>query len=314
MAIVMRTDPLVGVLLMSFGTAETLDDVPAYLAQVRGGRAAPDDLVAEFRRRFALVGGSPLTRISREQATALERQLAAELPSYRFAATIGMRHAPPFIAEGVRDLVGRGVRTIVAVVMSPQYSPVIMGGYLRALDAVRQDLLEGVELRVAGAWHTEPDFIAALASRVLEALDKAPGDERSTIPVLFTAHSLPRSVADGEPDYIEQLHWTADVAASRAGLGRERWQFAYQSAGHTPEPWLTPDVKDLIPGLVAQGHRSVLVAPVQFLADHLEVLYDIDVAAFEEARERGARLLRTESFNCMPRFIRALAAVVRREL
>jgi ferrochelatase len=293
---------------MSFGTAATVDDVPAYLASVRGGKPAPDDLVAEFKRRFARVGGSPLTRITTEQAAALE----SYLNDPRFIVRIGMRHAPPFIADGLRQLVGAGASRVVAVILSPQYSDVIMGGYLRAVDGARQAIGGKLEVRVAGAWHEADDFIEGLTAKLRAALEALEPAQRVTVPVLFTAHSLPRSVADGEPGYIEQLQATASVVAERAGLLPGQWTFAYQSAGHTREEWLTPDIKDLLPGLRAAGHRTVLVAPVQFLADHLEVLYDIDVAAREEADALGVRLVRTEMLNCDPALIRALAAVVTR--
>ncbi|MEA2638935.1 MAG: protoporphyrin/coproporphyrin ferrochelatase [Chloroflexota bacterium] len=308
-----QNGPVRGVLLMTFGTAETLEDVPAYLASVRGGRPAPDELVAEFQRRFTRVGGSPLIRITREQARALETRLNAEseCPTYRVA--VGMRHAPPFIDAALQELAAAGARQIVGVILSPQYSPIILGGYLRAVDAARAGLPAGTEVRVAGAWHEEPAFLDALALRLQEALAALPDSERPHAPIVFTAHSLPRSVAAGEPEYLTQLRDTAGAVARRVGIAPDRWQFAYQSAGHTPEPWLTPDVKDLFPELQAAGHHTTVVAPVQFLADHLEVLYDLDVAAREQAAAHGVELVRPPSLNLLPRFIDALASVVRRE-
>jgi ferrochelatase len=299
----------VGVLLMTFGTAATLDDVPAYLASVRGGKPAPEQLVQEFQRRFALVGGSPLTRITRAQASALEAELNAG--SDRCIVRVGMRHAPPFIGDALRELVDAGVRRVVAVILSPQYSDVIMGGYLRALRAAEETIAAGADLSVAGAWYDDSDFLDGLAARLRAILGTLQPGERDTAPVLFTAHSLPRSVADGEPGYIAQLQATAAAVAERTELPPERWAFAYQSAGHTPEPWLTPDVKDLLPGLRERGHTTVVVAPVQFLADHLEVLYDVDVAARQEAEALGMNLVRTEMLNCDPSLIHALVNVVR---
>jgi protoporphyrin/coproporphyrin ferrochelatase len=307
----------VGVLLMTFGTAETLDDVPAYLSSVRGGRPVPEELVAEMRRRFALVGGSPLTRITREQAATLEEALdgshrGADETPVRYRVAVGMRHAPPFIADGLAELARAGAERVIGLVMSPQFSPIIMGGYLRALEAAKS-LHPEIEVTTVGAWHDEPAFVDALAERVRDALARLDPAEQATVQVFFTAHSLPRSVADGEPGYIEQLHETARLVAQKVGLAPDRWRWAYQSAGHTPEPWLTPDVKDLLPELAAEDHRRVLVVPVQFLADHLEVLYDIDVAAREEAAAAGIALDRVESLNTMPVFIEALTNVVRRE-
>jgi ferrochelatase len=313
-----------GVLLMTYGSPATLDDVPAYLASVRGGRPAPEEVVAEFTRRYRLIGGSPLLAITRAQAAAVEARLnetAGE--GERFVAGVGMRHAPPLIADGLADLVRQGASQIGAVILSPQYSPIIMGGYHRAVDQARAGLLAGgqeVAVAVATAWHRHEGFLTALAQRVTEALDRFPSEVRQRLPVILTAHSLPKSVVDREPEYLQQLQETVSAVVRRAGLdapgpdGRRRWAFAYQSAGHTPEEWLKPDLKDLLPGLRAAGHEHVLIVPVQFLADHLEVLYDIDVAARAEAEAAGLTFARIESLNCLPAFIDALADVARQTL
>src|SRR5439155_23174842 len=150
----------------------SLDDVPAYLAAVRGGKPAPEDLVTEFQRRFARVGGSPLTRITRDQAAALENLLNADAGQSTYRVAVGMRHAPPFIADGLRELADAGARRIVGIILSPQYSEVIMGGYLQAVTAAKEALGPAVELSVAGAWHTTPEFLDALAARVVEALQR----------------------------------------------------------------------------------------------------------------------------------------------
>jgi ferrochelatase len=199
------------------------------------------------------------------------------------------------------------------VILSPQYSPYIMGGYHRAVDAARETI-PGVDVQVSTAWHLHPLFLGALSQRVQEALERFPAAERERVPVVLTAHSLPRPVVDREPNYVEQLLETVRAVVDLCALAPERWQFAYQSAGHTPEEWLKPDLKDVLPGLRAAGHRDVLVAPVQFLADHLEILYDIDVAAGQEAEEAGLRLHRIESLNTMPLFVDCLAAVARQTL
>ena len=304
-------DSTIGVVLMSFGAAATPQDVPAYLTHVRG-TPAPPDLIAEFQRRYRKAGGSPLLRNTWAQAMALEALLTAE--GQRFRVVVGMRHAPPFVDEALARLASEGVSRVIAVILSPQYSPIIMGGYHRALDRAQSVLGPGCSVRVAGAWHTLPSFIGGLTRRVQEALEKYPPDQRHQVPVLMTAHSLPKRVADQEPEYLEQLQQTAQALAQQAGLDGRRWQFAYQSAGHTPEEWLTPDIKDLFPSLRAAGHRRALVVPIQFLADHLEVLYDIDVAAKEQAKEAGIELRRIESPGVMPELIQALAQVVQREV
>ncbi len=300
-----------GVLLMTFGSAQTSDEVPDYLRSVRGGGDPDPAVVAEFQRRYQLVGWSPLVRITLAQGEALQRVLDAEHGGGGYVVAAGMLHSVPRIEEAVRSLAAAGIGHLIGVVLSPQYSPIIMGGYDRALAAATARHLPGVEARVAGPWHTVPAFVDELARRVGEALRRLPDPDR--VPIVFTAHSLPRAVVDRDTGYIDQLMETIDLVARRAGLDPDRWQFAYQSAGHTPEEWLKPDLKDLMPGIREAGGDDVLVVPVQFLADHLEILYDIDVAAREEAEEAGLRFHRIDLPNTSPTFIRSLADVVARE-
>jgi ferrochelatase len=303
----------VGVVLMTFGTAESVDDVPAYLARVRGGAPVSQDLATEFQRRFALIGGSPLTRITRQQASALEETLNRGSGGARFAVAVGMRFSTPSIPQALDALDRGGARRILAIVLSPQFSPVVLGGYLRDARAAHETLAIGAELRIAGPWHDVPLFVEALATRLTQAMSRV-ADGGDPPYVLFTAHSIPCRVAEQDPAYLDQLRSTATAVAQRAGLPGHRWRFVYQSAGHTGDEWLTPDVRDVLPELIAKGCRQVLIAPVQFLADHLEVLYDIDVAAREEAATLGITLQRVESLNTMPVFVEALAEVVHREL
>ena len=314
-----NTGSTVGVLLMTYGSPRGPDEVPDYLTRIRRGRTPTPELVKEFQKRYRLIGGrSPLLAITQEQAQALETLLNKANSGTRFRVAVGMQHAPPFIAEAYRDLTGgdiaagNQVERLVAIILSPQYSPVIMGGYHQALETVRAETGSLVDTTVAGSWHKEPLFQQALAQRITEALHGLPAMVRDNIPVLLTAHSMPQSVVERDPAYVEQLRETADMVASRAGL--RQWQFAYQSAGHTHGDWLRPDLKKLFPSLAAAGHRHVLVAPIQFVADHLEVLYDLDIAARNEAEESGLHLHRTDSLNCSPLFIEALAAVVQRSL
>jgi ferrochelatase len=294
-----------GVLLMTYGSAANAEEVPAYLRSVRGGRDADPELVAEFQHRYKLIGWSPLVRITREQGAALQRLLDSGPGAGRYRVEVGMLHSEPRIDEAVARLAVAGVRRLVGIVLSPQWSPVIMSGYRRALEAAAWRLGPDAEVSMAGSWHRTPAFLDALAERVEQALSRL-GPE---VPVLFTAHSLPRAVVDRDPGYLDQIAETIDAVVQRTGLDRRRWQFAYQSAGHSPEEWLKPDLKDLLPGIRAAGHEAVLVVPVQFLADHLEILYDIDVAAREEAEEAGLAFHRIELMNTSPTFIRALADV-----
>jgi ferrochelatase len=247
-----------------------------------------------------LIGGSPLVRITQAQAAALEAELGGE-----HVVAAGMRYSDPSIDDEVQGLVARGADRVIGICMSPQWSSRLMGGYADALGEAASRA--GVPFAMAPAWHREPAFIAATAERVREALH----DAAVTTAIVLTAHSLPKRVFDGEPEYIAQLRETAELVAAAAGLGRDRWLWAYQSAGHTQEEWLRPDLKELFPDLAALGAREVLVVPVQFLADHLEVLYDLDIAAADEARTAGLQYRRAAMPNAQPSFIRALAAVAR---
>ena len=305
----------VGVILMTYGSPATLDDIPEYMTNVRGGRAPDADLVTEFRRRYELIGGSPLLRITQEQAAALQDELNRRHPDGpRFRAVAGMRFAPPYVRDVVAQIAS-DVDAIVGIVMSPQYSPILMRGYVTTLtDAVHEQQRADLSLSIAGDWHMQPEFLKAIAGRVRQALETMPAEVRDRVPVLLTAHSMPQRVVEQEPDYIGHLHETAAAVAELAGLSRERWMFCYQSAGHTPEPWLKPDFADMMPELRKQGHTHVLIAPVQFLADHLEILYDIEIGAREQAEENGIQFARTASLNTDPLFIRALADVAEETL
>jgi ferrochelatase len=297
--------PVTGVLLMTYGSAANAVEVPAYLRSVRGGKDPDPELVAEFQRRYQLIGWSPLVRITLAQGAALQRLLDAGHGTGRYRVEVGMLHSQPRIDEAVARLAVAGARRLVGIVLSPQWSPVIMSGYRRALEAAAGRLSPDAEVILAGPWHETPAFLDALAEKVEQALSRL-GPEA---PVLFTAHSLPKAVVDRDPGYLDQIAETIDGVVERTDLDRGRWQFAYQSAGHSPEEWLKPDLKDLLPGIRAAGHRAVLVVPVQFLADHLEILYDIDIAAREEAEEAGLAFHRIELMNTSPAFIRALADV-----
>jgi ferrochelatase len=292
---------------LTYGSPASLehDDIRAYLARVRGGREPDAELVDEFTRRYLIIGGSPLVDITRAQAAALAERLG-------WPVEVGMRFSEPSILAGLTTLAESGVANIGAIILSPQYSPLLMSGYDRAIEDARAALGDTApEVAVASAWHEEPAFVAALAERVTDALDRLPSDEREAVAVLMTAHSLPRRVADQEPGYLAQLRDTADAVAAAAGLAGERWSFCWQSAGHEPGEWMKPDFADLMPELAAAGRRSVLVAPVQFLADHLEILYDVDIGAREQAERCGLVFHRIDSLNADPGLIDALGAVAR---
>ena len=296
-----------GVLLMTYGSpADDLHDLPEYLAAVRGGREAPDELVTEFRRRYRVIGGSPLIPITLLQADAVQDRLRDE--GLDAVATVGMRFSSPTVLDGLTALADAGCATVTAIIMSPQYSGLLMGGYQRALDEARAALGAGAPaVQLAPAWYRERGFIDAVAERIRDGLTTLPDQP----PVLLTAHSLPRRVADQEPAYLDQLRETAELIADASGLDAGRWHFCWQSAGHEPGEWMKPDFADLVPRLRSEGHAAVLVAPIQFLADHLEILYDVDVGARAQAEEAGMAFARIESLNTSPTFIGALARIAR---
>jgi len=296
-----------GVLLMTYGSPDSLEreDVRAYLARVRNGREPDPELTDEFTRRYRVIGGSPLIAITRAQAIALEAVLG-------WPVVVGMRFSEPSIVAGLTALTARGVASVVGIILSPQYSPLLMSGYARALAAAAVELGDAApQVTVAGAWNLEPAFTGSLGTRVRAALDRLPPHERNA-PVLMTAHSLPKRVAEQEPEYLDQLRDTAVAVAARAGITPDQWQFCWQSAGHEPGEWMKPDFADLMPGIASSGVRSVVVAPVQFLADHLEILYDVEVGAREQAEAFGLAFHRIDSLNVDPGLIEALAGVARR--
>jgi ferrochelatase len=303
----------VGVLLLTFGSAVTSADVPAYLRSVRGGGEPSAELVQEFRRRFDVIGRSPLIDITLEQAAALQARLAARDGAQSFAVSAGMLHSSPRVADSLRELVDAGATRVVAIVLAPQYSPLILSGYERTLTAAVGEVAPALPVRLAGAWHTTESWIASLSNRVVEALQHL-GPERDRVAVVFTAHSLPRRVVERDPGYMAQVDETIAAVVERVGLDATQWVFAFQSAGHTPEEWLKPDLTDVLPGIRDRGAHDVLVVPVQFVTDHLEILYDIDVAAAEQARSVQLGFHRIAMPNADPTFIDALAEVVEREL
>jgi ferrochelatase len=298
----MTTD---AVLLMAYGSPDRLDQVEAYYTDIRHGSPPPPHLLAELVERYrAIGGGSPLSRIVERQRAALEAALAARGRPMRVYA--GMKHIAPFIRDVVGTMADDGVRRAVAIALAPQASAMSSATYRRAVEAAAGELGErSPAFSFVESWHDQPRFIEALAARTAEAIGRVGAPAPF---VLFTAHSLPaRIVAAGDP-YPDQLAETARLVAGRLGLAR--YGFAYQSAGRTDEPWLGPDLRDEIRRLAAEGVQELVVCAVGFVADHLEVLYDIDIEAAAVAREVGVRLERAATMNDDPTFIAGLADLV----
>jgi ferrochelatase len=281
------------IVLMAYGSPSSPDDIRPYLEDVRGGRPVSDGAVAELAGRYRRIGGrSPLDEVTEAQRSALEGEL-------RLPVFVGMKHWRPRIAEAVDAAIEGGAETIVGVVLAPHYSHLSIAGYHERLEAA---LVGRAELVFVDSWHDHEPFIDVLASRV-RGFDGH---------VVFTAHSLPERILRAGDPYREQLLETSRLVAERAGLSD--WSFAFQSASATGEPWLGPDILEELEVLASNGVRRVLVCPVGFVSDHLEILWDLDVEARERSAALGLELERIESLNDDPEFIRALAGVVRKAL
>jgi protoporphyrin/coproporphyrin ferrochelatase len=283
------------VVLMAYGSPERLADVPAYYADIRGGRPiAPEHLadLVERYRRLGVEGSSPLNAITEQTRAALEAELG--LPVFT-----GMKHWTPRIADAADRAVSAGADQVAGLVLAPHYSALSIAAYRDQLERA----LDGrADLRFVESWHDEPGFVELLADRV-----RGTGAH-----VVFTAHSLPeRILASGDP-YRDQLLETSRLVAEAAGLGP--WSFSFQSESPTGEPWLGPDILDHLESLHRQGVEHVLICPVGFVSDHLEIRWDLDVEAREKADELGLRLERIEMPNADQAFVRTLAAIVRRTL
>lgn len=301
-------DP-VGALVMAYGTASGPDDVERYYTDIRGGRPPDPRAVEELKARYAAIGNEfPLTRVTREQATALERELNGD--GERVRVYVGMKHSPPFIADTVERMRREGIREAVGLVLAPHYSRMSVGGYIERVEKAAVE--GGPRFRFVESWHTHPGFLDLLADRVREARAGLTEEEREADLVVFTAHSLPTRILEWGDPYPDQLHETAEAVAARLFL--ERFTTGWQSAGRTPEPWLGPPLGEVIERAAAGGHAAVVVCACGFVADHLEILYDVDIEGRRVASEAGVRLVRTESMNADPRFVAALADVVRGRL
>ena len=283
------------IVLMAYGSPDRIEDVPEYYADIRGGRPVRPELLADLTERYRQLGieeSNPLNQITEQTRAAL----AAELGLSVFT---GMKHWRPRIADAAEAALRTGSDTVVGLVLAPHYSQLSIGGYRQQLD----DALAGrAELEFVDSWHLEPGFVELLADRV-----------RSTSAhVVFTAHSLPARILDEGDPYNDQLLATSRAVAQRAEL--RDWSFSYQSASSTGEPWLGPDIIDHLEALHAKGVDDVLVCPIGFVADHLEIRWDLDTQAHKKADELGMRLVRIEMPNAEPAFVATLATIVRRAL
>jgi len=290
---------MTGVLLMAHGTPSSMDDMPEYLRLVRGGRPPSPELIAEMRHNYEAIGGkSPLTDLTFAQGAALAHFLGQHIP-----VAVGMRNWKPFLQEAISELASKGVTRIIGIPLAPQFSTLSVTKYF---DAATAALPHGITLEPIHSFFDHPLLLEAFAERLRAA---APRTDEA---IVFTAHSLPTRVIDAGDPYATEVAATARGVAERSGVAQYR--VAYQSAGRTPEPWIGPDLSDLIREASTGGIRHFLVIPVGFVCDHTEILFDIDVQAQGTARAVGATLRRTESLNSSPTFIAALESLVREKL
>jgi protoporphyrin/coproporphyrin ferrochelatase len=297
----------IGVLVMAYGGPGSLAEIPGYLADIRHGRPTPRAVLEEITENYRAIGGSsPLLAVSRRQVDALAAELG---PGYR--CYLGMRHWSPWIEDVVGEMAEDGVMRAVSLVLAPHFSSMSVARY-------QQKIADGLELyrgRIhfehVPSYHDAPGLVEAFASRVEDGLSRWSDDERGSVHVVFSAHSLPQRLLESGDPYGEQCLETARLVAARAGVPDEGWSWAYQSAGRTPEPWAGPDISEHLRDLAASGVHDVISVPVGFVSDHVEVLFDIDRRAAAVADELGMRLERPPALNDDPLFIAALAELVR---
>jgi len=296
-------DQTTAVLLLAHGSPDRVEEIPEFLRYVTGGRALPPQVVDEIKHRYGLIGRSPLRDYTMRQAEALATELG--LPVY-----VGMRNWTPFISEAVQKMTTDGVRRAIAICMAPQNSQTSVGLYRKALIADHGDL--PFEVDFVESWHDQPLLIRAFAEKLKSGWHKACAEAGAKVPVIFTAHSVPqRTVIEGDPYESQAKETAALVAMAVPSLSVEDWTFAFQSQGMSGGQWLGPTVEDTITQLREKGHAGVFLAPIGFLCDHVEVLYDIDILFREFAAKSAMKLWRSQSLNDSPLLTAALAEVAR---
>ena len=294
----------IGVLVMAYGGPNRLDDVEPYLLDVRGHRPTAPAIIEEVRERYRQIGGrSPILERTQAQAQALEAALNAT--GAEFKVFVGMRHWRPYIKDSLVAMARQGVLRAVTLVMAPHYSLMSVGVYNKKVD----DVNAPIAIVHIDRWGLLQGYLDALAGNVRAALERFPAEVRAEVPIIFTAHSLPKRILEWNDHYPDELGATG--LALMEQLGPHPHHFAYQSAGKTPDPWLGPDAGEVIADLARAGHKHVLIAPVGFVCEHVEILYDVDIVYKRQAEALGMRLERIEMLNTAPAMIEALAALVR---
>lgn len=302
----------IGVLVMSYGTPESMDQVEAYYTHIRRGHPPTPEQLQELTERYeAIVGGVfPLRANTDKQVAALQETLArmSAGSDQQFICYQGLKHARPFIEDGVEQMFRDGIHQAIGIVLAPHYSVMSIGGYIKRAESKAAEL--GVKMSFVHSYHLHPKLIQAFANRVSAKLEqfKEAGAKRDQVKVLFSAHSLPERILQMGDPYQDQLLETAGAVAAEAGV--KDWQFTWQSAGRTADPWLGPDILDTLRTLSQEQVEDILVAPIGFVSDHLEVLYDLDIEAKTIAKELDMRLERIDSLGNDPLYMETLGECV----
>ncbi len=293
------------VLLIAHGSPDRVEEIPEFLRNVTGGRPLPDAVIEEIKHRYGLIGCSPLTCHTMDQADGVRREMG--IPVY-----IGMRNWKPFIGDTLKQMATDGVTSAVAICLAPQNSRTSVGLYKKALLGEAGEA--PFEIEFVEEWHDNPLLIRAFAKKFREGWEGACREASARVPVIFTAHSVPqRTIADGDP-YETQARETAALVAQAVSLAEGDWSFAFQSQGMSGGAWFGPTVEETILGLKEKAHAGVFLQPIGFVCDHVEILYDIDIAFRKFAEQHGMRLWRAESLNDSPMFAAAVADVARTRL
>lgn len=294
---------MLGVLIMAYGGPDRLEDVEPYLLDVRGHRPTAPEIVEEVRERYRKIGGrSPIVEQTTAQAQALQAALVDR--GDEFKAFVGMRHWHPYIQDTLAEMQAQGIQRTVGLVMAPHYSRMSVGAYFNRIEQAGS----AIQVAPINNWHLLPGYLDALAGRVRDALERFPAADRPNVPVIFSAHSLPERILEWNDPYPEQLRETVQALHQR--LGAQPYDFAYQSAAISPDPWLGPDVSVLIERLAEQGQKNVLICPIGFVCEHVEILHDVDLVYRELASSRGMRLERIEMAGTAPEMIDGLAGLI----
>lgn len=304
----------IGVLVMSYGTPRSMEEVEAYYTHIRRGNPPTPEQLNDLIRRYEAIGGIfPLRENTNKQVEALEQHLNQQAPDdLEFVCFQGLKHAQPLIEEGVQAMKKAGIEEGVGIVLAPHYSVMSVGEYIKRAQAEAEK--QGIDMRFVESYHLHPALIEAFAERVKESLLRFPEEVRDQVRIIFTAHSLPKKIVQMNDPYVEQLMATSKTVMYTSKLINP-WQFAWQSAGQTPIPWLGPDILEVIKELHEQEQvNHILVAPVGFVSDHLEILYDLDIEAQSVAKELGIHLERIPSLNVDPRYIQTLTESVLTQL